>query len=167
MCDIGNVHCRSNCRGISEAVPDLNASTLLADLILAIHFAFVAFVVGGLIVIWIGHFLGWQFVHHFGFRLAHVAAMGFVLLEAVMGMVCPLTAWENQLRAGAGTGGVYQESFIQHWLGRILFYDVSEKTFTLIYAAFFALVVLTFWKVPARRRARNVQCPRRAQDRSA
>jgi hypothetical protein len=129
----------------------LNWYTFLADAILAIHFAFVAFVVGGFAVIWVGHFLRWTFVSNFRFRLAHLLAMGFVLFEALIGMVCPLTTWENQLRARGGTGQAYQESFMQHWLGRILFYDLGPTAFAVIYAAFFALIVLTFWKIPPRR----------------
>jgi hypothetical protein len=136
---------------------NVNSYTVLADLILAIHFAFVAFVLGGFVVIWIGYFLHWRFVQNFRFRLFHLLAMGFVALEAVAGMICPLTTWENQLRLRAG-GKAYQESFVQHWLGRILFYEASETVFTIAYAAFFGLIVLTFWKIPPRRR-RSAQSP--------
>src|SRR5215212_4152479 len=111
---------------------NVNWYTVLADLILAIHFAFVLFVLGGFVVIWVGYFLRWPFVQNFRFRLIHLLAMGFVALEAVVGMICPLTTWENQLRLRAG-GEAYQESFVQHWLGRILFYQASETVFTLAY----------------------------------
>jgi hypothetical protein len=123
---------------------------LLADLILAVHFAFVAFVVGGFVVIWIGYSLHWRFVQNFRFRLLHLLAMGFVAAEAVVGIICPLTTWENELRLRGG-GEAYQQSFMQHWLGRLLFYDASETVFTIIYAVFFALILLTFWKIPPRR----------------
>jgi uncharacterized protein DUF2784 len=129
----------------------VNWYALLADAILGIHFAFVAFVVGGFVVIWAGYFARRAFVHNFRFRLLHLLAMGFVLLEAVVGMVCPLTRWENQLRVRGGASP-YQESFMQHWVGRILFYDLSETTFTFLYAAFFLLIILTFVIIPPRRR---------------
>lgn len=128
----------------------MNWYALLADVILAIHFTFVAFVIGGVVVIWIGYFARRSFVHNFRFRLLHLAAMGFVLLEALVGMVCPLTTWENQLRVRGGASA-YQESFMQHWIGRILFYNLSETTFTILYAAFFLLIVLTYWIIPPRR----------------
>ena len=131
----------------------MNWYALLADVILAIHFAFVAFVIGGFVVIWIGYFARRTFVHDFRFRLLHLLAMGFVLLEALVGMVCPLTTWENQLRVRGGASP-YQESFMQHWVGRILFYDLSATTFTILYAAFFLLVILTFVIIPPRRRHR-------------
>ncbi|MGH8640305.1 MAG: DUF2784 family protein, partial [Burkholderiales bacterium] len=46
----------------------------LADLILIVHFLFVAFVVGGLALIWIGAAAGWEWVRNFWFRVAHLGA---------------------------------------------------------------------------------------------
>ena len=126
--------------------------SLLADILLLIHFAFVAFVVLGFVAIWIGHFCRWPSVRNLRFRIAHLAAIGFVLAESLGGIVCPLTTWENQLRTRAGQDAAYSGSFIQHWFGRILFHDWSERTFTVIYAAFFLFVVLTFWVFRPKRR---------------
>lgn len=123
----------------------------LADLVLLVHFAFVAFVVLGFALIWIGHFCRWPFVRDLRFRLAHLAAMGLVLAESVAGFVCPLTTWESSLRVRAGQGPGYSGSFIQHWVGRLLFHDWDAQTFTWIYAAFFLVVALTFLVVPPRR----------------
>ncbi|MEE3229454.1 MAG: DUF2784 domain-containing protein, partial [Planctomycetota bacterium] len=75
---------------------------LLAHIVLVIHFAFVSFVVVGLLLTWIGYFLNWSFVRNFYFRAAHILAMGVVLLEALFGIVCPLTTWEIQLRKLGG-----------------------------------------------------------------
>lgn len=63
-----------------------------------------------------------------------------------MGIVCPLTVWENTLRQ-VETGG----SFIQHWLHRILFYDVPEGGLTAVYIVFAGLVGMTFKWVPPER----------------
>src|SRR2546428_395233 len=128
----------------------MNIYTLLADLILMVHFAFVAFVVAGFILIWVGFFLRWSFVRDTRFRLAHLLAMAFVLGESLLGLICPLTTWEEQLRLRGGDGQSYASSFMQHWLGRILFYNLSEQTFTVIYALFFLFIVLTFWVVSPR-----------------
>ena len=130
----------------------MNFYAVLADFVLAIHFAFVAFVVGGVVVIWLGFFLHWPFVQNIRFRVAHLLAMAFVLLEAIIGMVCPLTTWENQLRVRGGGGG-YQESFIEHWVGRLMFFEASETVFTIAYAAFFVVILITYWKVPPRKKA--------------
>jgi hypothetical protein len=121
--------------------------TLLADSILILHFAFVAFVVIGLFLIWVGWFRRWRFVRNFWFRLAHLLAMGVVAAESLAGIVCPLTAWENQLRLLAGGGERYAGSFVQHWLHRVMFYEASESTFTILYLLFFTAVVLSLWLV--------------------
>ena len=38
---------------------------LLADVVLVLHFAYVLFVVGGLVAIWLGCALGWRWVRNF------------------------------------------------------------------------------------------------------
>ena len=132
---------------------------LLADVILVIHFAFVAFVIVGLLAVWAGRFLRWAWVRNFWFRLAHVVAIGIVVGEAVGGVECPLTTWEAKLREQAGTTGVYEGTFLQHWVHRLMFFESSEATFTAIYLVFFALVVGSFWFVRPRWPWRKVHSP--------
>ena len=111
----------------------------LADLVLVVHFAFVAFVVGGLALIWIGAAAGWQWVRNFWFRVAHLAAIAFVAAEAVVGVLCPLTVWEAALR-----GAQAEKSFIAQWVHRLLFYDFPEWVFTVLHVGF-ALLVAGTW----------------------
>jgi hypothetical protein len=135
---------------------------LLADLVLIVHFAFVAFVLVGLLAIWTGYFCNWKFVRNFWFRLAHVAAIGVVAAESVFGFVCPLTTWENELRF-AGGETMYEESFVQHWLHRAMFFDLGPRFFTISYVIFFLIVLLSLWLVPwsnARRHAQSAPPPR-------
>ena len=114
-------------------------SSLLADVILVVHFAFVAFVVGGLALIWIGAAAGWQWVRNFWFRVAHLAAIAFVAIEAVVGVLCPLTVWEAALR-----GAQAEKSFVAQWVHRLLFYDFPEWVFTVLHVGF-ALLVAASW----------------------
>ena len=114
----------------------------LADLILVAHFAFVAFVVGGLPLIWLGAARGWRWVRNRQFRIAHLAAISFVALEALAGMVCPLTEWEDALRATPAA-----TSFIARWLHRLLFYSFPDWVFTTAYVLFALLVAATWWRV--------------------
>ena len=123
----------------------------LADLTLIVHAAFVAFVIVGLLLIWIGRLRHWVFVRNIWFRLAHLAAIGVVAAESLAGFVCPLTTWEDKLRLLAGGEVRYQGSFIQHWLHQVMFFDLNEKVFTVAYAAFFLAVALSLWLVPPRR----------------
>ncbi|MEF2146152.1 MAG: DUF2784 domain-containing protein [Desulfovibrionaceae bacterium] len=119
---------------------------LLADLVLVLHFCFVAFNVLGLVLIFAGRLLAWAFVANRWFRGAHLAAMGVVVLEALTGTLCPLTFWENVLRELSGQAGPASESFVGYWVGRLLFYDWDEQTFTILYALFFtAMLSALFW----------------------
>jgi hypothetical protein len=126
--------------------------TFLADTILLLHFGIVLFIVMGLALVWIGFFLKWKWIHHFYFRVAHIVAMGIVVLESCFGFICPCTTWENDLRVAAGQAP-YEQSFVAHWVHRLMFYQFSEKTFTIIYIVFFALVVASFiWVRPSIKR---------------
>lgn len=118
-----------------------------ADLILIVHFAFVLFVVGGLVMIWIGHVAGWPWVRNFKFRVAHLAAIVFVAGEALAGVMCPLTIWEDALR-----GVATDKSFIARWVHAVMFYSAPPWVFTLLYVAFALAVAATFWWIPPRRK---------------
>jgi len=120
---------------------------LLADLILIAHFAFVLFVVGGLVLVWIGAAANWHWVRNWWFRVAHLAAIVLVAAEALLGMVCPLTLWEDALRGAPAT-----PSFIARWLHRVLFYSCPEWVFTVAYVLFALAVAVTFWLAPPQRR---------------
>jgi polyferredoxin len=120
---------------------------LLADLILATHFAFVAFVVGGLALIWAGAALGWGWVRRPAFRYAHLAAIVVVAGEALAGIMCPLTVWEDALRGGP----VANASFVARWLHRVLYWNFPDWVFTTAYVAFALAVAVTLWLVPPRR----------------
>lgn len=122
-------------------------NALLADLILFVHFAFVLFIVGGLVLIWAGACLGWRWVRNFRLRTAHLAAMLFVAGEALAGVWCPLTIWEDALR-----GAHVEKSFVARWIHRILFYGFPEWAFTVAYVLFALAVIATFYLVrPASR----------------
>ncbi len=114
----------------------------LADAVLGVHLLFVLFVVGGLPAIWVGAACGWRWVRNFRFRIAHLAAILFVSAESLAGIACPLTVWENLLRDDGPAVG----SFMQRWIGRLLFYDLPEWTFTVTYALF-ALATITTLKL--------------------
>ena len=128
---------------------------VLADLTLIFHALFVVFVVAGLVLIWVGRFCDWRFVRNFWFRVAHLGAIGVVVAESVAGFVCPLTTWENRLRVLAGGEALYRGSFIQHWLHQVLFFELSETVFTVLYTIFFLTVAVSLWLVPLRRPGRH------------
>lgn len=114
---------------------------------LVVHALFVVFVVGGLVATWVGLAMSAAFARNPWFRGAHLAAIAFVVAESVAGVVCPLTAWEDALRGQASGDG-----FIQRWVHAWLFWSAPGWVFTVAYAAFGALVALTWWRFPPRRR---------------
>lgn len=126
---------------------------LLADAILLLHFGFVLFVTAGLPLIWAGAALGWRWVRNFWFRAAHLAAILFVAGEALLGLVCPLTEWEDRLRGGSAQEG----GFVASWVRRLLYWDFPPRVFTVLYVAFALAVLATFLLVrpdPPRRNPR-------------
>lgn len=126
---------------------------LLADAILVVHVLFVCFVVLGLVAVYLGYFLNWLWVRNLSFRLLHLLAIGIVVLQSWLGVICPLTIWEMALRKEAGTG-TYAGSFIQHWLHQLLFYTAPEWVFILLYSAFGLLVLASWFLVRPKRHFR-------------
>jgi hypothetical protein len=124
-------------------------SAWLADLVVAVHVAYVSFVVVGLAAILLGAALGWNWVRNPWFRGIHLAAIVIVALEAVAGVDCPLTVWEDALRRSAGQE-VVQQSFIGRWLHALIFYDFPPWAFTTAYVSFALVVLLTLFLVPPR-----------------
>ena len=118
-----------------------------ADLVLLIHFAIVLFVVGGLLLIVLGNLLRWPWVNRWWFRAMHLLAISVVVLESWLGIECPLTTLENWLRLQAGQG-VYQGSFIQHWVHGVMFYQAPGWVFALVYTLFGLLVAAAWWRWP-------------------
>lgn len=122
---------------------------LLADLVLALHAGVVVFVVGGLVLVVSGNLLGWRWVNALWFRLLHVAAIGAVAVEAWLGVACPLTTLEMQLRASAHAT-IYEQGFLEHWLQRLLYYEAPAWAFTLAYSLFAVAVIVAWWWYPPR-----------------
>ncbi len=121
---------------------------MAADAVLVLHFLVAGFVVLGLIAVWIGTLAGWAWIRDPWFRYLHLAAIAFVALEALAGMMCPLTLWEDALRGGARPG-----SFVGRWIYRLLYYDAPEWLFSLLYLLWAAATLVTLRIVPPRKRA--------------
>jgi len=121
----------------------------LADLILLAHVAIVLFIVGGLAVVVVGNLRHWRWVNNYWFRLTHLAAIGVVMIQAWLGEICPLTTLESWLRTQAGMSG-YSESFIQHWVQQLLYYDAPFWIFATVYTLFALVVLFVWWCFPPR-----------------
>jgi polyferredoxin len=116
---------------------------VIADALLVVHFLIAAFIVGGLPLIWLGAARRWRWVRNPQFRYLHLAAIAIVALEALLGVACPLTVWEDLLR-----GGLRPESFVGRWVYAALYYRAPDWLFTVAYVLWAAATLLTLWRVP-------------------
>jgi hypothetical protein len=130
-------------------------SAALADAILVVHAAFVLFVVVGLPATWIGIALDKPFARNRWFRGLHLAAIGFVVAETLMGYMCPLTTWEAALR-----GDTSGEGFIQRYVHAWLFWRAPPWVFATAYVTFGILVAATWWRWPPTRGRGRSRPPR-------
>ena len=113
---------------------------------LGLHFAYVLFIVGGLLLVWLGHVLRWRWISNWYFRVMHLAAIALVAVEALVGITCPLTWLEDALRGAQQPTGL-----IARWVHALLFWDLPAQWFTLLYLVVAAITGLTFWHIPPRR----------------
>jgi len=118
---------------------------MMADALLVVHFLIAAFVVLGLVAVWLGAALGWPWVRNPWFRYLHLGAIAFIAGEAVLGIACPLTVWEDLLR-----GGARPESFVGRWVRAVLFYQAPEWAFTAAYVGWTVATLATLRLVPPR-----------------
>lgn len=83
---------------------------LTADVLVGVHFLFVAFVVAGGFLTWKWPRVAW----------VHIPCAVWGALIEFAGWICPLTPWENQLRRAAGEAG-YAGGFIEHYIIPVLY----------------------------------------------
>jgi hypothetical protein len=91
---------------------------LLTDTIVIVHFAFLAFVVGG----------GFLVRRYRWLIVPHLLALAWgIYVEAMPGMLCPLTPLENHFARLAGAEG-YEGGYIEHYLVPIIYPDGLTPT---------------------------------------
>ncbi|MCY3600679.1 MAG: DUF2784 domain-containing protein [Gemmatimonadetes bacterium] len=83
---------------------------VLADLVLVVHFLFIAFVVAG----------GFAAVRWPRLAWAHIPCFAWGALIEFAGWICPLTPLENDLRVASGQAG-YSGGFIEHYLLPVIY----------------------------------------------
>src|SRR5947209_2400170 len=86
-----------------------------ADAVVALHAAYVGFVVVGELAIVVGALLGWRWVRNPWFRTVHLLMIAVVAYESIYHINCPLTDWERDLRELAG-----QQTNNETFMGRLV-----------------------------------------------
>jgi len=126
-----------------------------ADAIVVFHFCYVLFAVGGELIVLLGWLLRWRWIRNLAFRIVHLASVAIVAMEALIGVLCPLTDWEYRLRFLAGQTFEEEIPFMARLVRRIIFYDFPTWVFTLTYILFALLVAATLLLVPPRKKPRS------------
>src|SRR5687768_13704498 len=122
-----------------------------ADLMVTIHVAYVAYVIFGQLAIILAAPFKWQWARNPWFRFTHLAAIGYVAYEAIYGIRCPLSIWEEKLRALAGQPFNSSDTFMGRLLHNLLFIEGKpEIFFTTMYLAMLVLVVQGLVMYPPR-----------------
>jgi hypothetical protein len=115
---------------------------LLADAVVVLHLAFIAFAA-------LGGFLVWRWRRAI---FLHLPALAWATYIGVTGNLCPLTPLENRLREQAGEAG-YTGGFIEHYILPVLYpIGLTRQTQWILAAILVALNVVAYRGVIVRRR---------------
>ena len=108
----------------------------MVELLLSVHFFIILFVVFGFPV---GLIINSRL-----FRIIHVTTLAGIALLMVLDVPCPLTIWEETLRQAP----VYEGSFIESWLNRIIYLEDFDASFVPNMAVGFLVLTVSsfFWK---------------------
>jgi Protein of Unknown function (DUF2784) len=118
----------------------------LADATVALHLAFILFVV-------FGGFLAWRKA---AWAWVHLPAVAWVAIIEFTGAICPLTPLENALRERAGDAG-YSGGFIDHYLLPIVYPAGLTPQFQVVLGiAVVVLNVVVYWWLWRRRRGHAI-----------
>lgn len=107
----------------------------MAETVLIVHFLVILFLVAGFPVA--------LAFNHTGFRLFHAGVLAFVTLLVLLGVPCPLTLAEDKFR-----GEPYGDSFLAHWLTRIVYLQWFQPRHVFILDMVFAALVFSsfYWR---------------------
>ncbi|MGC8616982.1 MAG: DUF2784 domain-containing protein [Desulfurella sp.] len=126
---------------------NMNIYAALADVVVVIHFLYAATIIVGLILIYIGKYIKWHFVKNATFRIIHLVMIMIVAFESVFHIECPLTYIEYKLLSLAKMH--YQNTpFIAGFINKILFWNLPNEFFDILYIALAIFILLSFFIVP-------------------
>jgi len=103
---------------------------VFAEAVVALHFTVLAFLLVGGFFAW-----RWRWVIY-----PHLALGAWAVLSIITPTVCPLTMWENDLRAMAGMP-VLETGFIDHYIDGVWYPESASTLVQLVLGA----VVLASW----------------------
>jgi hypothetical protein len=121
------------------------SAKILAEILLVIHLIWIAFMLYGF-VLTVRAFWRPAFWDRWIFRTTHLAGILFVAAMPLLGLLCPLTEWEYQLRSHFQAGSGQSGSFIIDWLEKLVYPDVPLAV-VLVPTFVIAMFTLTMYVV--------------------
>ena len=116
---------------------------LIADIVLFFHFFIAVFITFGFVLIPIGYNFNWIWIKNKKLRLLHFGMMIFVTFETILGLSCPLTVLENNLR-----GINENQLFLSRWITEVIYWDFPSEFFLIIYCLCLGWTFLIWKKYP-------------------
>ena len=116
---------------------------LIADIVLFFHFCIVVFITFGFVLIPIGYNFNWIWIKNKKLRLLHFGMMIFVTFETILGLSCPLTVLENNLR-----GINENQLFLSKWITKVIYWDFPSEFFLILYCLCLGWTFLIWKKYP-------------------
>lgn len=113
--------------------------------VLAVHGAIILFNVAGLVLIPLGAWRRWKWVHGFYWRLLHLLSLTAVAVQALAGRACFLTLWQARL----GSSGQPQP-MIAGWVDHLIFWPLPLWVFAVLYVLVWVYMLVLWWRVPPR-----------------
>ena len=123
---------------------------ITADLVLIIHFIIVVFISSLFLLIPMGYQFYWKWVKKLKLRLIHLGLMTLITFETIIGITCPLTIIENNLR------GIYiSNSFFSSLVSKIIFWELPRLFFLILYILCLFWTIFIWFRFPPEKKKRN------------
>lgn len=113
--------------------------------VLAVHCAIILFNIVGLVLIPLGGWRRWEWVHGFYWRLLHLLSLTAVAVQALAGRACFLTLWQAQL---GGVGNT--QPMIAGWINHLIYWPLPLWVFAVLYVLVWVYVLVLWRLVPPR-----------------
>ena len=125
---------------------------ITADLVLIIHFIIVVFISSLFLLIPMGYQFYWKWVKKLKLRLIHLGLMTLITFETIIGITCPLTIIENNLR------GIYiSNSFFSSLVSKIIFWELPRLFFLILYILCLFWTIFIWFRFPPEKKKKGIR----------
>ena len=117
---------------------------IFSEIVLFFHFCIFLFMILSFFLIPLGYYQKWEWVKNKYYRLIHLVLMGIIVIETILGFMCPLTILENFLR-----NDIEINNKITQIIHQIMYWDLQTYQFIILYLlSLLYLIFLWFFFKP-------------------